>query len=142
MEAPFLEGVPYFSREEEAIAKRAHSEKSIYSDIDIDPEDIESLIFVKGVTEEIEAWKATRGPKDTYLNISTAETGDSQASDRGLNKFQKALVHQIVRKHPELVAISRQSFIQIIDYDEERESQHKARKLQYFEHDLTRQIGE
>lgn len=58
-----------------------------------------------------------------------------------MNNFQKALVYQIVRKHPELVAVNRQSFIQIIDYDEQREIQLKYRKLRYFEKDLGQQIG-
>lgn len=61
MEAPFLEGVPYFSREEEANARRVREERSIFTDIDIDGDDIESLKFVKAVTEEIEAWKVQRG---------------------------------------------------------------------------------
>ena len=50
-------------------------------------------------------------------------------------------MYQIVRKHPELVAVNRQSFIQIIDYDEQRETQLKYRRLRYFEKDLGQQIG-
>ena len=50
-------------------------------------------------------------------------------------------MHQIVRKHPELTAFSRQSFIQIIDYDEERERSLQSRRNMYFERDLGRQIG-
>ena len=50
-------------------------------------------------------------------------------------------MHQIVRKHPELVAVSRQSFIQIIDHDEEREKNFQSRRKMYFERDLGRQIG-
>lgn len=61
MEAPFLEGVPYFSRDEEALARQRREEKSVYTDIDIDPDDLESLKFATAVTEEIENWKARRG---------------------------------------------------------------------------------
>ena len=61
MEAPFLEGVPYFSREEEATARRLRDERAVYTDIDIDRDDLESLKFVKAVTDEIDAWKAHRG---------------------------------------------------------------------------------
>lgn len=50
-------------------------------------------------------------------------------------------MHQIVRKHPDLVAVSRQSFIQIIDHDEERERSLQSRRKMYFERDLGRQIG-
>ncbi|KAL8789022.1 MAG: hypothetical protein Q9195_007042 [Heterodermia aff. obscurata] len=141
MEAPFLEGVAYFSREEEAFSRQRREEKSVYTDIDIDPDDLESIRFAKAVTEEIENWKARRGPKDTFLNITTPESHESQTSDHGLNKYQKALVHQIVRKHPELVAVGRQSFIQIIDHDEERERNLQSRRKMYFERDLGRQIG-
>ena len=61
MEAPFLEGVPYFSREEEAVSRQRREEKSIYTDIDIDPDDLESVRFAKAITKEIDDWKARRG---------------------------------------------------------------------------------
>lgn len=61
MDAPFLEGVPYFSREEEATARRLRDERAVYTDIDVDRADPESLKFVKAVGDEIEAWKARRG---------------------------------------------------------------------------------
>ena len=61
MEAPFLEGVPYFSREEEALSRQRREEKSVYTDIDIDLDDLESIRFAKAVTKEIEDWKARRG---------------------------------------------------------------------------------
>lgn len=61
MEAPFLEGIHYFSREEEALSKERHDDRLIFTDIDIDPNDLETLNFVKKVTEEIENWIATRG---------------------------------------------------------------------------------
>lgn len=50
-------------------------------------------------------------------------------------------MHQIVRKTPELTALSHKSFIQIIDYDEGRETKHQANKKMYFKRDLQRQIG-
>ena len=50
-------------------------------------------------------------------------------------------MHQIVRKHPELIANSRQSFIQITDHDEELERNLQSRRRVYFERDLGRQIG-
>ena len=61
MEAPFLEGVPYFSREEEATARRLRDERAVYTDIDVDRDDLESVNFLKAVSDEIEAWKARRG---------------------------------------------------------------------------------
>ena len=67
MEAPFLEGVQYFSREEEATARRLRDERAVYTDIDIDRDDLESLKFVKAVSDDIEAWKAHRGVRFSYL---------------------------------------------------------------------------
>lgn len=61
MEAPFLEGVSYFSREEEALSKQRREHKSVFTDIEIDPNDLETSNFVKNVTEQIENWFATRG---------------------------------------------------------------------------------
>ena len=73
--------------------------------------------------------------------MTTPESHESQISDHGLNKFQRALVHQIVRKIPGLTAITRTNFIQVIDYDEKRETSHQAQKNKYFKRDLQKQIG-
>ena len=66
MEAPFLEGVSYFSREEEALSKQRREDKLVFTDIEIDPKDLETLNFVKNVTEDIENWFATRGVSHTH----------------------------------------------------------------------------
>ena len=50
-------------------------------------------------------------------------------------------MHQTVRKIPGLTAVTRQSYIQVIDYDEKRETNHQAHKKKYFKRDLQRQIG-
>ena len=66
MEAPFLEGVPYFSREEETMSRHRRDKKSVYTDIDVNTDDIESLRFVEWVIKEIEVWKARRGVRHLY----------------------------------------------------------------------------
>ena len=61
MEAPFLEGVPYLSREEEALARQlalARLDKARVADIRIQSEDHESLAFVQRVREEVNEWKS------------------------------------------------------------------------------------
>lgn len=60
MDAPFIQGVPYFSREEESAARNsasARQSKIGVADIDIKTDDTESLKFVQRVRSEIDAWK-------------------------------------------------------------------------------------
>lgn len=64
MEAPFLEGVPYYSREEEAAARAialARQDKTSVPDLTIKKDDSEALEFVCRVREEIDAWKKRTG---------------------------------------------------------------------------------
>jgi poly(A)-specific ribonuclease len=62
MDAPFIEGVQYLSRDEEALAKRRALEKQDrirgIVDIDIKEGDQESLQFMEKVREQIKAWLA------------------------------------------------------------------------------------
>lgn len=60
MDAPFVQGVAYFSREEESAARKstfARQHKAGVSDIDIKNDDTESLKFIQRVRSEIDAWK-------------------------------------------------------------------------------------
>ena len=60
MEAPYLEGVPYLSREEEALARRlwlSRQDKAAVMDIKLRDDDPESLEFVRRVRNEIDGWK-------------------------------------------------------------------------------------
>lgn len=60
MDAPFLQGVPYYSREEELAARKAASarqNKTSVPDIDITKDDTESLKFIQRVRSEIDTWK-------------------------------------------------------------------------------------
>ena len=60
MEAPFVEGVNYMSREEEAAEKRNHVAKddlkSSIPDIQIKGDDKEALEFVQRVRYEVDIW--------------------------------------------------------------------------------------
>jgi len=63
-------------------------------------------------------------------------------TSRGLNNYQKRLVHQLVRaEFPKLVTVSRPTFIQIVAYDAEREDATRQSKTTRFEEQLSRQIG-
>ena len=66
----------------------------------------------------------------------------SAFTERGLNNYQKRLVHQIVRaEYPGLVTLSRSGFIQIVAFDQQREDAVKASKLRIFEEKVMRQVG-
>ena len=60
MDAPFLDGLHYLSREEEATARRialSRQNKFGVSEIDFREGDVEALAFVQRVRSEIDIWK-------------------------------------------------------------------------------------
>ena len=66
----------------------------------------------------------------------------SAFTERGLNNYEKRLVHQIVRaEYPDLATISRPGFIQIVAFDQKREDAVKAIKMRVFEEKVMRQTG-
>ena len=145
MEAPFLEGVPYFSRDEEAAARAiaiARQDKASLPDLTIKKDDAEALEFVRRVREEIAVWKKRPGPQPDFLNIAPVGHYSQSFGGQGLNNYQKRLVHQLVRaENPDLVTISRPGFIQIVAFNQEREDLVKKDRNRYFEEKLSRQIG-
>lgn len=61
---------------------------------------------------------------------------------RGLNNYQKRLVHELVRaEFPKLISISRVTFVQVTAYDAEREDAIRQSRMKRFEEQLSRQIG-
>lgn len=64
------------------------------------------------------------------------------SQDRGLNNYQKRLVHQLVQlEHPGFVTISRPGYIQIVAYSKEREDALQTSRMTAFEEKLKGQIG-
>ena len=60
MEAPFLEGLPYLSREEEVTARQIamnRQNKSSVAEIDLKEGDVEATAFVERIRSEIDNWK-------------------------------------------------------------------------------------
>ena len=145
MEAPFLEGVPYFSRDEEAAARAiaiARQDKTSVPDLTIKKDDTEALEFVRRVRQEIAVWKSRTGPQPDFLNIAPVGHSSHSLGGQGLNNYQKRLVHQLVRaEHPDLVTISRPGFIQIVAFNQEREDLIKKDRNKYFEEKLSKQTG-
>ena len=61
IDAPFLEGVPYFSRDEEARARATAAyrrNKNNYANIQIKDGDTESFHFMRRVQDEVTAWQS------------------------------------------------------------------------------------
>ena len=77
-----------------------------------------------------------------YLNIGPPDMISPGYKGRGLNGFQKRLVHQLVRaEFPDVVSLSKQDFIQLVPFDKEREDAQLQRKIAWFESNLARQVG-
>lgn len=60
MEAPFLDGLPYLSREEELTARRiaiSRQNKASVAEIDLKEGDVEATAFVSRIRSEIDTWK-------------------------------------------------------------------------------------
>ncbi|KAL8941848.1 MAG: hypothetical protein Q9211_001656 [Gyalolechia sp. 1 TL-2023] len=145
MEAPFLDGVHYFSRAEEATARRLatqRQDRASIADIQPRPDDAESLELLKRLQEEVLAWKSRAAPRPDFLNFAAVGVDNGPQSENILNGYQKRLVHQYIRaQHPDLVTIGRGSFIQIVAYDKEREVSEQQYRTRKFEEVLGRQIG-
>lgn len=66
MEAPFTEGIPYLSRQEEARARSIAAtrwDRTSVADINIPADDIGSMEFVQRVRQEVREWvKNVRDP--------------------------------------------------------------------------------
>jgi len=60
MEAPYLHGVPYLSREEEAAARAAQQARSTMPNIELNETEWESLMFLEGIRDTIDAWRDGR----------------------------------------------------------------------------------
>lgn len=63
IDAPFLQGVPYFSREEEVTARSivlARQNQAKETAIVIKDDDLESKRFIERIREEIDEWKNQR----------------------------------------------------------------------------------
>ena len=60
MEAPFLRGVPYLSRQEEATVRRIRQQKANLVDIEIRENDADSIKLIASVRDGIAAWRSGR----------------------------------------------------------------------------------
>ncbi|KAI9760982.1 MAG: Mitochondrial beta-keto-acyl synthase [Chaenotheca gracillima] len=145
LEAPFTEGVPYLSRQEEAAARRIaleRQEKWSIADIDLREDDVQGKEFVETTRQAIKTWTSRSTLEPDYLNVPPAQFVGEMQDSRGLNNFQKRLVHQLVRaEFPDLVSASRPGFVQITKFNQDRENSMKKSKQKRLDEQLSRQIG-
>ncbi|KAL4812118.1 ribonuclease H-like domain-containing protein [Aspergillus spinulosporus] len=150
MDALYRTGVTYVSRDEEAqaISKAQDRRKMapVLTSMDVDETDYESLAFLKLVRKLIDGWLALGDKRDKYLNIPPPspqkETQTLEAMPSTLNRFQKRLVHKLVEvEYPDFVTIGRPGFVQIIDYDEEREAAIRDKRVQWCQERAQQQTG-
>jgi poly(A)-specific ribonuclease len=152
MNKPFADGVPYLTKSEAKVAREKHTkrqDKTALADIVIKPTETESIAFLQRVREEIDAWKSSRR-RDTpeYLNINSvaadvaAQMFKEDEIPEELSRFEKRLVHQLVRaEYPDLVTISKRGFIQIVRFNKAREDKISAERQRDLEERIGRQTG-
>lgn len=146
--APFAKGVQYLSREEAERAKQLaydrFEKKNVVEDLQLKDEDGESLDFVRRVREAITQWKGTNSG---MLEVTTHTGRSKQPLTPSISRFEKRLVHQLVRSEfqvPEdqkLVTISRNDCIRIIRYDAIREADNTRRLKNRVKESIAKQTG-
>ena len=148
MNRPFAMGVPYLSRAEAKSAREKYAkrqDKSSVADIQIKPTEFEAMAFMERVRSEINAWNQSRSiDAQEYLMIVPESSKNLKEGEmpQELSRFQKRLVHQLVRaEYPEFVTISKRGAIQIVRFNKEREDRIAADRDRRVEEQINRQKG-
>ncbi|PYI04357.1 CAF1 family ribonuclease [Aspergillus sclerotiicarbonarius CBS 121057] len=137
MESLYKNGVPYVSRDEEERAMARVIERcdrtTLRSSLDVTDTEYESLAFLKEARED-------------YLNIPPPKGPNASNRPKSMpseiNRFQKRLIHQLIEvEYPNLVTVSRPTFIQIIDYDEEREKAVRDQRVKWVQERIWKHTG-
>lgn len=141
--APFASGVQYLSRQEAHRAKTLAwdriDKKNPVEDLQLRAEDVESLDFLRRTREAITTWKTTTS---SYLEITTHTGLKQQALAPAISRFEKRLVHQLVRaEYPDLVSMGRQDCVRIINFDSVREAENIRRIKNRVKEQIIRQTG-
>ncbi|PVI04428.1 CAF1-domain-containing protein [Periconia macrospinosa] len=144
--APFAKGVQYLSREEASQAEQMAfdriEKKNVVEDVQLKPEDTDSIDFVRRVREAITKWVAS--PEADYTLHITSHTGfPSPPEVRTISRFEKRLVHQLVRaEFTNLVSMgNKDESIRIIRFDAAREEDNTKRMKKRTREAIARQTG-
>jgi poly(A)-specific ribonuclease len=140
---PFTHGVQYLSREEAAQVTQATSDrldkKNQPADLQLKESDVESLDFLRRTREAIDLWKVS----NTESCVITTHTGLREKPPVSvISRFEKRLVHQLVRaEYPNLVTIGRSECVRIIYHDPHREADNARRIKARVQEQIARQTG-
>ncbi|PGH23764.1 hypothetical protein AJ80_02194 [Polytolypa hystricis UAMH7299] len=143
MHAPFMEGLPYLSRLEEATARERLSQResnmAAITTIKCEDMDDGSLQFLVETRRQIDEWMTQGMAKDGFLNIPSWSSANN---NKQINNYQKRLVHQLIRsEYPSLVSMGRAAFVQIIPFDEKREEEVRSEKIRVLQQRISQQTG-
>lgn len=141
--APFARGVQYLSREEAERAKRLAWERiekqNPIEDLQLKDTDIDSLDFMRRCREAITTWQENTS---TSLEITTHTGIEDAPRTHTISRFEKRLVHQLVRaEFPEVVAVGRNDCIRILPFDPVREADNTRRIKNRVKEQIVRQTG-
>ncbi|PYH45618.1 CAF1 family ribonuclease [Aspergillus saccharolyticus JOP 1030-1] len=150
MESLFNNGVTYLSRDEERKAVARAIERRdrpvTTTTLGVDETEHESLAFLQEVRRLVNDWLALGDARRDYLNIPPASRPDPSQEPSPMpaeiNRFQKRLIHQLIEvEYPALRTIGKQGFVQIIDFDEQREKAVHEQRIQWVQERAWKQTG-
>ncbi|KAL9112622.1 MAG: hypothetical protein Q9227_003193 [Pyrenula ochraceoflavens] len=126
---PYREGVSYLTRQEANSIRGQGPE--VYEDLPLKTEDAELLDAVR---QAISTWISTeKDVRTDSLNLPPEKTAEDQqtAFPLSFNRYQMRLVYQTVRNEfsTKVVAIGKKNWMQIIQYDHEREERIRAQQI-------------
>jgi len=141
--APFAKGVQYLSREEAERAKQTAwdrlENKNPIPDLQLKKEDVDSLDFLRRIREAIKTWKASTS---SSLDVTTHTGLPDKPASPAITRFEKRLVHQLVRaEFPDLVTIGRSECVRIVNLDPVREADNVRRIKNRVKESIVRQTG-
>ncbi|KAI9665125.1 MAG: hypothetical protein M1831_002135 [Alyxoria varia] len=144
METPFVQGIPYLSREEEkTVAEQARRKIDRFTipDIVLRDDDQSAKDLVEIVKRDLQEWINEQHRGDAVYFVGGR---DSSSSDlrRPLNRFEKRLVHQTVRgSFADYQTYSRDDYVKV-QYKDYQEDMHDRNELHNrILADVSRQTG-
>lgn len=145
MELPFTSGVPYLSRSEAKLAEEkaaTRNDRSAIADIQIGPEDVQSIAFLRRVRAEVNAWAKAKHPSESSVLITPIDENGRAVHDVELSRFERRLVHQLVRaEYPTLITVPFRGMIRVQKLDQEREDRINAERLREAKDRIDKQTG-
>ena len=143
LNSPFKNGVRYLSRDEAALAKtigyKRLENKGAADDLGATADDVASQDFMKRVREVVGAWSFSKqGPLDITASVCTRES----ESDRSLTRFERRIVHQLLRADfPDVVSFSRGDCVRVDKLNPDREANILKSKKRRLKEQIAVQTG-